>query len=329
LENQNLTDEFEDYVEHFFDGGDDDDGHHGDDDDGDHGGDDDCGDDNDDAFYHDHLQDLFGQFTLNLDTIDFKQLGKMLDWQVTADGFSVSFGKGYSLDIEAHDITFKMGKGHVPVITGGTIDSFSFESPGLADFSISGLDMSAKQFAQALTHLNTGQLMHLLLGGNETISGTGYDDFLLGGKGNDTILGNEGNDRIFGMAGKDNIDGGTGNDLLMGGHGRDTFVFAPGTGQDVIGDFSKGDRIDLTAWGFSSWEEFSSQYLETENDDDDHGHDCGRHFGGDDDRGGRGHEREHEDHGRGGSITIELADDTSITLRNVDWSDLGQDNFLL
>jgi len=43
-----------------------------------------------------------------------------------------------------------------------------------------------------------------------------------------------------------------GNDKLTGGGGSDRFVFAPGSGQDEITDFSRGgaeaDRIDLSAF---------------------------------------------------------------------------------
>ena len=56
--------------------------------------------------------------------------------------------------------------------------------------------------------------------GNDLLDGKGGDDFLFGGNGDDRLIGGDGNDR------------------LTGGKGNDTFVFAPGSGHDVVTDFS-------------------------------------------------------------------------------------------
>ncbi|WP_294196722.1 glycosyl hydrolase [uncultured Sphingomonas sp.] len=48
------------------------------------------------------------------------------------------------------------------------------------------------------------------------------------------------------------ITGGAGNDTLYGGGGADRFVFAEGSGKDVIADFGRGDRIDLTDYHFGT-----------------------------------------------------------------------------
>lgn len=73
--------------------------------------------------------------------------------------------------------------------------------------------------------------------GNELanqLTGNAEGNWLLGGDGADTLIGEGGNDVLFGQA------------------GTDTFVFTPGTGADLIGDFAPGtDRIDLSAFGFS------------------------------------------------------------------------------
>ena len=53
---------------------------------------------------------------------------------------------------------------------------------------------------------------------------------------------------IRGNAQNNVITGGAGNDTLYGGAGADRFVFAGGFGADVIGDFGKGDTIDLSAF---------------------------------------------------------------------------------
>ena len=81
-------------------------------------------------------------------------------------------------------------------------------------------------------------------------AGTRGASFLSGGAGNDrlTVFGGIGN-RLDGGAGRDILVGGTGDDDMIGGNGADTFVFAPTTGHDTIGDFQGGpDKIDVRAF---------------------------------------------------------------------------------
>lgn len=96
--------------------------------------------------------------------------------------------------------------------------------------------------------------------GNDQINGEGNADSLFGDAGNDTLNGGQGVDRLEGGAGNDRLsggsendtlDGGTGNDVLIGGSGADVFIFAPGSGDDIIEDFSiltVGEYIDLSAY---------------------------------------------------------------------------------
>jgi Ca2+-binding RTX toxin-like protein len=70
------------------------------------------------------------------------------------------------------------------------------------------------------------------------------------------IQGNNGANVLTGGSGADTLMGYGGNDTLFGGGGADKFVFAHGTGQDIIGDFVAGtDKIDLTAIGFASYQD--------------------------------------------------------------------------
>lgn len=121
------------------------------------------------------------------------------------------------------------------------------------------------------------------MAGNDTLLGGGGRDFLLGGSGDDVLFGGADDDRLEGGSGKDRLDGGAGadlmrgeagndlldggegddlidggsgndviiggagNDFLSGGSGNDTFVFGPGSGQDVISDFRRGDVLDWSA----------------------------------------------------------------------------------
>lgn len=74
-------------------------------------------------------------------------------------------------------------------------------------------------------------------------------DSLYGDLGNDTLLGGAGNDLLHGGMSDDHLNGNAGADRLTGGFGADRFVFAPGSGSDIVTDFQNDhDRIDLTAY---------------------------------------------------------------------------------
>jgi Ca2+-binding RTX toxin-like protein len=68
-----------------------------------------------------------------------------------------------------------------------------------------------------------------------------------GGAGNDVLWGGAGADQLLGGAGNDTLLGAAGNDTLTGGAGADSFLFAAGSGQDTISDFSvaDGDKVRL------------------------------------------------------------------------------------
>jgi Ca2+-binding RTX toxin-like protein len=98
-------------------------------------------------------------------------------------------------------------------------------------------------------------------GGDDVIFGAGGGDLLGGGLGNDTIyadtyagyqgadtsadwnmlFGDAGDDALVSGAGSDDLWGGSGNDVMTGGSGTDWFVFEPGSGVDVITDFTAGE----------------------------------------------------------------------------------------
>jgi Ca2+-binding RTX toxin-like protein len=244
--------------------------------------------------------DFPDKFKINLSSLDFNSLGKVTDIEVDTDLLSVTLGKKWTFEITGSDleVTVKSGS-KIPTISDGTIESFSVDGPGKADFSISGLDLDASTFSNALTHLNTTKLLSLLLGGNETISGSGYSDLLYGGKGNDHLLGNGGSDQLMGGAGKDIIDGGAGSDLLSGGGSADTFVFGAQSGMDLILDFDPDtDKLDLTALGFDSLDDVLRSH--------------GRH-----------------DHHSSGDAVLDLGIGSMAKLLGVSASDLNSDNVLI
>lgn len=74
-------------------------------------------------------------------------------------------------------------------------------------------------------------------------------DTITGGLAADTLNGDRGADVLSGGAGADTLTGGNGADTLTGDSGSDVFLFAAGSGPDVIVDFTAadGDRIALSS----------------------------------------------------------------------------------
>lgn len=71
---------------------------------------------------------------------------------------------------------------------------------------------------------------------------TGYDDVVLGGRGDLSARGLAGNDQLIGGRGADTLDGGLGADVVAGGRGRDRLDF--GLGDDTL---SGGKGADVFA----------------------------------------------------------------------------------
>lgn len=94
--------------------------------------------------------------------------------------------------------------------------------------------------------------------GNDTVDGGEGADRLFGAGGNDVLHGGNGIDRLEGQRGDDTLVGGGGNDFLFGGAGIDTFVFnsTDAGGLDRIRDWQSVDLLDVSSYGFSSFEEF-------------------------------------------------------------------------
>ncbi|MBX9456256.1 MAG: calcium-binding protein [Rhizobium sp.] len=95
--------------------------------------------------------------------------------------------------------------------------------------------------------------------GNNSLWGMGGKDDVVGFKGNDMLYGGNGSDHLSGGNGQDELTGGKGKDYLHGGGGADTFIFGnvnemgKGNKADVIEDFGKGDKIDLSGAGSFSY----------------------------------------------------------------------------
>lgn len=101
-------------------------------------------------------------------------------------------------------------------------------------------------------------------GGHDYVLTMEGEDAIKAGGGRDTIESGSGADLILGEGGHDRIDGGADDDVLNGGNGRDTFVFAVGSGSDIVEDFDAGrDTLEIStlmgASGFADIQNASAQ----------------------------------------------------------------------
>ncbi|MFN4096181.1 MAG: calcium-binding protein [Sphingomonas sp.] len=140
------------------------------------------------------------------------------------------------------------GLGDYDLMDGGAgDDSFYVDTPDDLTFEAAngGIDTVYATINGAGYYLYAN-VENLVLGGNTP--------FGVGNELNNRITGSDAANWLLGGAGDDVLDGRGGNDVLFGEAGADIFVFAQGTGGDVIGDFVAGtDRIDLSAFGFTSY----------------------------------------------------------------------------
>lgn len=95
-------------------------------------------------------------------------------------------------------------------------------------------------------------------GGADRMYGGMGPDRLYGGAMADALMGGDGNDFLDEGAGHGDLDGGSGNDTLVGGLGADAFAVRPGSGDDVIRDFTAGPGMfDHLALHDLRWEDLS------------------------------------------------------------------------
>src|SRR6185503_5785743 len=88
----------------------------------------------------------------------------------------------------------------------------------------------------------------------DLIFGNTGNDHLAGAVGHYGLIGYAGNDKLVGSSGRDLLFGGPGNDKLEGGEGDDIYLIRVGTGLDHIKGFDSGDRIDISDFGFESFQ---------------------------------------------------------------------------
>jgi hypothetical protein len=124
-------------------------------------------------------------------------------------------------------------------VTDGKITSAEFyNADGDKIYTFKDVDMSAADIYKAFSFdHNPNRIMHGLMNGVDTVTGSEHDDSLWGFNGNDVLNGGLGDDILYGHAG---------NDTLTGGKGADSFTFLAGTGHDTVTDFDvTGDDHDF------------------------------------------------------------------------------------
>lgn len=94
--------------------------------------------------------------------------------------------------------------------------------------------------------------------GQDRLTGGKGSDSLYGGAAMDMLRGGEGDDLLDEGVGHGDLNGGPGNDTLIGGPGPDAFTISPGSGNDVVKDFTAGPGMfDHLALMDLRWEDLT------------------------------------------------------------------------
>ena len=146
----------------------------------------------------------------------------------------------------------------------GPISAFSFtyfetdlvdQPTGLSGaFQVDDLGRNSIDFEDFLG-LQPRAVANTILKGKDKITGSSFDDFLDGFKGNDKIKGGDGDDEIIGSGGKDKLFGENGNDILKGGNGAD--FLDGGKGRNTLFGGKGHDTFKFSKKGSSRVRDFN------------------------------------------------------------------------
>jgi Ca2+-binding RTX toxin-like protein len=138
-------------------------------------------------------------------------------------------------------------------INGGDGNDILIGSVG-ADALVGGAGVDLAHYGNSSFAVTVNLALGTGLGGDaqgDTLTGI---ENVVGSNHDDVLTGDDNANQLAGGAGADILTGGAGGDLLRGGTGNDTFVYlsisdstVASAGKDSIGDFTTGDKIDLSA----------------------------------------------------------------------------------
>ena len=123
----------------------------------------------------------------------------------------------------------------------GQLSSYSKYLYGSIEYTVSGMTVNAFDAFILIQSGNAVAVANLVFAGNDSLSGSGFNDVLRSFSGNDTVSGNNGNDSLFGESGNDFVYGGAGNDWLYGDAGNDSLF--GGIGNDVLNGGAASDQM--------------------------------------------------------------------------------------
>lgn len=122
-------------------------------------------------------------------------------------------------------------------IAAGTLTGISEDYLGATTFTLTGIDVPATLFYQWVLDDDNQTALVTVFNGNDSITGTAFDDYIeafsghdviAGGAGGDSLIGGDGNDHLYGAGpnggadAADSLSGGNGADYLQGNAGNDT-----------------------------------------------------------------------------------------------------------
>jgi Ca2+-binding RTX toxin-like protein len=155
-----------------------------------------------------------------------------------ADTLRDDAGRDVSVGGGGKDLLFD-GPGNDKLSGGGGEDTLD-----VYDAANTGVTVDLQQHRAHSVDLGRDKLANDI----EDISGSFFDDTLIGNGGANTIYGDAGDDFVYGQAGADTIDGGDGNDHLFGGSGND----------NVQGNYG----IDVIQGGLGNDQLYGAGYVE-------------------------------------------------------------------
>lgn len=149
---------------------------------------------------------------------------------------------------------------------GGTITGIQERYNNQTTFQVTGLEVPVSQFVSWVQSNATTTALTSMFSGNDELTGSQFDDYLLGygghdylfgGEGSDTLKGGGGNDHIYGRStagadGRDYLYGDEGSDYLQGNAGNDVIYAGDGSDRAQGGrdnDYIQGENGNDTLNG--------------------------------------------------------------------------------